>query len=68
MELLQKNKYSLQNRVNDYLRVKPNINAVEEAEVALVVLFDQLQKAEESLRIAQKRVEHLKWELAKAKS
>jgi|GEM_PF-2830579 len=69
MELQQKKQKSLHNRVNDYLRGKPMIYAVDESdEAALEAIFDQLQKAEEDLKSVQERVDRLKWELAKAKS
>jgi hypothetical protein len=69
MELQQKKQNSLHNRVNDYLRGKPMMYAVDESdEAALEAIFDQLQKAEEDLKAVQERVDRLKWELAKAKS
>lgn len=60
---------SLHNRVNDYLRSKPMIYAVDDSdEAAIEAIFDQLLKAEEDLKAIQERVDRLKWELAKAQS
>ena len=59
---------SLHNRVNDYLRGKPMIYAVDDSEETLDAIFEQLQQAEENLKVAQERVDRLRWELAKAKS
>jgi hypothetical protein len=60
---------SLNQRVSNYLRDKPVVYAHEESEAeALDAIFDTLLKAEENLRAAQKRVNLLKWEIAKIKS
>ena len=65
----KKSKKYLQSRVNDYLRGKPEPDAVEEAEAAVIeAITDQLHKAEEDLKAAQLRVERFKRELLRAKS
>ena len=69
MKLQPKNEESLHNRVNNYLRGKPMMYAVDDSdEAAIEAIFDQLLKAEEDLKAMQERVDRLKWELAKAKS
>jgi hypothetical protein len=69
MALQQKNPNSLFNRVNDYLRGNPAAYEVEEPDQPTVeAMLEQLQKAEDDLRIAQERVDRLVWELDRAKS
>ena len=60
---------SLHQRVSSYLRDTPIEYAQEKSEAeALDTLLGMLRKAEEDLRVAQRRVYRLKWELEKVKS
>jgi hypothetical protein len=60
---------SLHQRVSEYLRDEHIGYAREESEEeALADIFSMLLKAREDLRVAQERVNLLKWELAKVKS
>ena len=68
MEPQKKSLNSLHNRVNDFLRGKPETYLVEESEDAIEAIFDLLHKAEVELKAVQERVDRLKWELARAKS
>lgn len=62
----QRDRASLQQRVDTYLRSNPTGYVVEEAgEDAVESIFDMVQKAEEDLKAAQQRLDRLRWELAK---
>jgi hypothetical protein len=65
----QKTDNSLHQRVSEYLHDGDIGYAHEESEEeALADIFSMLLKAKEDLRVAQERVNLLKWELAKVKS
>lgn len=69
MESQQQIHQSLQQRVDDYLRGNPIAFAAEEPkEESLDAIFTLIQRAEEDLKVAQERVDRLKWELEKARS
>jgi DNA repair ATPase RecN len=69
MVLEQKKDKSLHNRVNDYLKSKPErYDVVESEEETIEAILDELNKAGEDLKAVKERISRLKWALAKAKS
>jgi len=69
MALEQKKEKSLHNRVNDYLKSKPERYAVVESEEETIeAILDELNKAGEDLKAVKERIHRLKWALAKATS
>ena len=69
MALEQKNEKSLQNRINNYLGRRPVIYAaVESGEEMIGAIIDELNKAEEDLKVVTERIHRLQWALAKAES
>lgn len=62
----QRDRASLQQRVDTYLRSSPTGYVVEETEEGAVEsIFGMVQKAEEDLKAAQERLDRLLWELAR---
>lgn len=69
MALEYKNDKTLQNRVNDYLSLKPvTYGVVESEEETVESILDELNKAGEDLKAVKERIHRLKWALAKATS
>ena len=64
----QQTKESLQQRVSDMLHTPPLANAVKKPkEESVKAIFSLLQRAEQELKTAQKRVDRLKRELQKVR-
>ena len=65
----QKPPESLQQRINALLHSNPVTFAIEEPkEESVEAISTLLARAEQALKVAQERVERLKWELEKARS
>jgi hypothetical protein len=65
----QKTPESLQPRINTLLNSQPVTFAIEEPkEESVDAISTLLARAEQALKVAQERVDRLKWELEKARS
>lgn len=65
----QKTPESLQQRINTLLNSNPVTFAIEEPkEESVDAISTLLARAEQALKVAQERVDRLKWELEKARS
>ena len=65
----QKTQESLQQRINNLLHTNPVAFAIEEPkEESVDAISTLLSRAEQELKVAQERVDRLKWELEKARS
>ena len=65
----QKSPQSLQQRINILLHSNPVTFAIEEPkEESVDAISTLLARAEKALKVAQERVDRLKWELEKARS